>query len=153
MFKNIFRALLIFLPIITACSPTNISGEVVKASSYSVVETADRFETILNDKGLTLFARIDHTANAKSVDMTLRPTELIVFGNPKLGTPLMQCEQLVALDLPQKLLIWEDDQGKVWVTYNSPSYLQKRHSVKGCDEVLAKITKALDRLVKAAAGN
>jgi len=120
------------------------------ASEYSVEQTANRFEDIVSKKGLTVFNRIDHSKNAASVDLELRPTQLIIFGNPKVGTPLMQCAQLVALDLPQKVLFWEDEAGKSWLTYNNPEYLKERHSIAGCDEVLGKITNVLAALTKAA---
>jgi uncharacterized protein (DUF302 family) len=77
-------------------------------------------------------------------------TELIIFGNPKVGSPLMKCQQTVAIDLPQKALIWVDDQSKVWISYNDPRYLEKRHNISGCDEVIAKIEKALSGITKAA---
>ena len=125
-------------------------GLVTKSSDFSVQETADRFEAILAKKGLTLFARINHTSNAKNVDIELRPTEALIFGNPKVGTPLMLCAQSVAIDLPQKALIWEDESGEVWFAYNDPQYLKQRHGVSGCDEVINKITNVLSNLSNAA---
>lgn len=125
-------------------------GVVKVESQYSVKETADRFEAIAKKKGLNVFARVDHQANAAGVDMELRPTELIIFGNPKVGTPLMQCAQSVAIDLPQKVLITQDEDEKVWLSYNDPSYLKERHEIKGCDKVLTKITGVLGALSKAA---
>lgn len=80
---------------------------------------------------MTVFTRIDHSAGAKKVDKELRPTELVIFGNPKVGTPLMQCVQTVAIDLPQKMLIWQDEAGTTWLSYNNPSYLAKRHHIRG----------------------
>ncbi|MDW1813024.1 DUF302 domain-containing protein, partial [Vibrio sp. Vb2362] len=97
------------------------------------------------------FARINHQENATKVDMTLRPTEVIVFGNPKVGTPLMICAQEVALDLPQKVLVYEDDEGKTWLAYNDPIYLKQRHHIEGCDEALNKISGVLGNLTNAAA--
>lgn len=114
-------------------------------SAHDVVTTADRLEAVLKEKGMTIFARIDHAAGAAKVGNSLRPTQLIIFGNPKVGSPLMLCQQSVAIDLPQKALIWEDDQGVVWLSYNKPSYLKSRHSVTGCDEVFEKITGALSK--------
>ena len=119
-------------------------------SNYTVQETADRFEAIAKEKGLTVFARINHQQNAASVDMVLRPTEVIIFGNPKVGTPLMQCAQEVAIDLPQKVLILEDENKQVWLSYNNPTYLKNRHNIEGCDEVLSKISGVLSKLSAAA---
>ncbi|NOI75826.1 DUF302 domain-containing protein [Vibrio coralliilyticus] len=125
-------------------------GVVMYESSYSVKETADRFEAIAKKKGLNIFARVDHQANAQGVGLELRPTELIIFGNPKVGTPLMQCAQSVAIDLPQKVLVTQDEEQKVWLSYNDPNYIKQRHDVKGCDKVLTKITGVLGALSKAA---
>lgn len=119
-------------------------------SHYSAKETADRFESIIKDKGFTVFARIDHQKNAAGVNLTLRPTEVIIFGNPNIGTQLMQCNQLVAIDLPQKVLVSEDADNKVWLSYNNPQYIKQRHSITGCDEVINKISGALNTLSIAA---
>ena len=124
----------------------NKNGLVTLQSNYSVTETADRFESIAKNKGLTLFARIDHQKNAAGVNLTLRPTQVILFGNPKAGTPLMQCAQSVAIDLPQKVLISENVQGRVQLTYNDPKYLQARHNIKGCDKVISNIAMLLNDL-------
>jgi uncharacterized protein (DUF302 family) len=97
-----------------------------------------------------VFNRISHSEGAASVGKTLRPTELILFGNPKVGTPLMQCVQRVAIDLPQKALIWEDEEGAVWLSYNDPAYLAERHSIEGCEEVLKKVSGALATFAKVA---
>lgn len=86
----------------------------------------------------------------RSLDLELRPTELIVFGNPAVGTPLMQCQQSVAIDLPQKALIWQDAQDRVWLGYNQPAYLKQRHSIEGCDDLLDRIAGVLDGLAQAA---
>ncbi len=126
------------------------NGLIKTKSIHSVKATADRLEEILGKKGMTVFARINHAEGAKKVGKTLRPTELVIFGNPKVGTPLMQCEQTVALDLPQKALIWEDNSGQVWLSYNDPDYLLMRHNIKGCDKVIGKIKNALANFSKAA---
>lgn len=125
-------------------------GVVSVESDFSAKETADRFVSIIENKGLKMFARIDHTAGAASVDIELRPTELIIFGSPNVGAPLMQCTQQAAIDLPQKALIWEDAEGKVWFSYNDPSYIQERHKIEGCDEVLGKVSNVLSNLSNAA---
>lgn len=119
-------------------------------SEFGVKETADRLESILNEKGMTIFNRINHSEAAAKVDVELRETELVIFGNPKVGSPLMKCQQTVAIDLPQKALIWQDDMNKVWITYNDPRYLEKRHSISGCEQVISKIEKALAGITKAA---
>ncbi len=120
-------------------------GLVSVNSVHSVSVTADRLENVLKNKGMTVFARINHAAGAEKVGKTLRPTELVIFGNPKIGTPLMQCSQSIAIDLPQKALIWQDETGQVKLSYNNPQYLAKRHNTQGCDEVLNKVTNALSK--------
>ncbi|HGY9588862.1 TPA: DUF302 domain-containing protein [Vibrio harveyi] len=121
------------------------------ASQHSVQDTANKFVQIAQGKGLNVFARVNHQENAAKVDMTLRPTEVIVFGNPKVGTPLMQCAQEVAIDLPQKVLVYEDVEGKTWLAYNNPMYLKERHGIEECDEVLTKVSGVLSKLTGAAA--
>ena len=125
-------------------------GLVNVQSTFNVKETADRMENILKEKGMTVFNRIKHSEGAKKVGIDLRDTELIIFGNPKVGSPLMKCQQSVAIDLPQKALIWEDDKAKVWISYNDPRYLEKRHNIAGCEAVISKIEKALAGITKAA---
>ena len=125
-------------------------GLVSVKSVHSVSITADRLENVLKNKGMTVFARIDHAAGAAKAGKTLRPTELVIFGNPKVGTPLMQCSQSIAIDLPQKALIWEDVNGQVWLSYNDPRYLAKRHNTRGCDKVLEKVAGALGKFANKA---
>ena len=131
-----------------ATAPT---GLIVKSSPYSVEETETRFKQILEARGLNLFASVDHAQNASGVDLELRPTRVVIFGNPKVGTPLMQCQQTIAIDLPQKVLIWEDEQGQVQVAYNDPQYLGGRHRLDGCGvEAIKTISGALDHLTNGA---
>jgi uncharacterized protein (DUF302 family) len=125
-------------------------GVVVKKSNYSVGETIDRLAAILGGKGLTVFARIDHEAGASKASLELRPTTVLIFGNPKLGTPLMQAAPTVAIDLPQKALAYEDAAGDVYLLYNDPAYLAARHGIAGRDAVLKKIAGALDKFTNAA---
>lgn len=125
-------------------------GLVNMKSEHDVAATESRLVSALNDKGMTVFARIDHAEGAASVDQVLRPTKLVVFGNPKAGTPLMQCQQSAAIDLPQKALIWEDSDGQVWLTYNDVDYLAERHQLEGCEAPLKKVAAALDGFAKAA---
>jgi uncharacterized protein (DUF302 family) len=126
------------------------NGIISVKSSHQVKATADRLENTLKQKGMTVFIRINHAEGAQKVGKKLRPTELVVFGNPKVGTPLMQCRQSTAIDLPQKALIWEDQEGTVWFSYNDPNYLVERHGITGCAEVIKKIEKALSNFAKAA---
>jgi uncharacterized protein (DUF302 family) len=125
-------------------------GMIDVKSAHSVAVTADRLESILASKGMTVFKRIDHAAGAQKAGETLPPTELVIFGNPKVGTPLMLCSRSIAIDLPQKALIWEDDSGVVWLSYNDPQYLASRHSTQGCDEVLKKVAGALSKFANKA---
>ena len=149
MKKIILTALSILLIAIPVAAT---EGVVTIPSTFSVEETADRMENVLNKKGMTIFNRIKHSEGAAKISIELRKTELILFGNPKVGSPLMKCQQSVAIDLPQKALIWEDADAKVWISYNDPGYLQKRHSIAGCEEVISKIKKALAGIAKSAAG-
>ena len=103
------------------------NGIVDKPSNHSVEQTVERLKNILQTRGVMLFAVIDHSGEAEKVGMKMPPTKLLIFGNPKVGTPLMLAAPCSAIDLPLKILIWEDVQRKVWVTYNSPDYLQERH--------------------------
>jgi uncharacterized protein (DUF302 family) len=100
-----------------------------KLSNHSVSDTVERLRSILQAKGVTLFALIDHSGEAEKVGMKMRPTKLLIFGSPKAGTPLMLAAPRSAIDLPLKILVWEDAQGKVWVSYNSPDYLKDRHGL------------------------
>ncbi|MEE9334184.1 MAG: DUF302 domain-containing protein [Granulosicoccaceae bacterium] len=125
-------------------------GMVVVPSPHSVKGTLDKLAVVLESKGMKIMARVDHSAGATSVDLALRPTELMIFGNPKAGTPLMLCSQSLAIDLPQKMLAWEDEAGKVWLGYNDPTYIKARHGTEGCDAVFEKISGALANFAKAA---
>ena len=108
-----------------ASAPDN--GIVNKPSHHSVDLTVEKLKGILQAKGVMLFALVDHSGEAEKVGMKMRPTKLLIFGNPKAGTPLMQAAPSTAIDLPLKILVWEDGQGRVWVSYNSSAYLQQRH--------------------------
>ncbi|MGA8059070.1 MAG: DUF302 domain-containing protein [Candidatus Binataceae bacterium] len=103
------------------------NGIIDKPGNHSVDETAEKLQAILRAKGIALFALVDHSGEAAKVGMKMRPTKLLIFGNPKAGTPLMQASPSIAIDLPLKILIWEDAAGKVWVSYNSSTYLRERH--------------------------
>jgi len=128
-------------------------GLVSVASKYPVKATLDRLEAELKVKAITIFARIDHAAGAASVAMPLRPTEVLIFGNPKAGTPLMQSNQTIGIDLPLKVLAWQDAGGQVWLTYNDPGWLARRHRLGPDTEAnVSVMTALLAILTKAAAG-
>jgi uncharacterized protein (DUF302 family) len=104
-------------------------GIINKPSNRSVDETVNRFKEILQSKGITLFALIDHSGEAEKVGMKMRPTKLLIFGSPKAGTPLMLATPSIAIDLPLKILVWEDSHGKVWLSFNSAEFLKERHNL------------------------
>lgn len=128
------------------------NGIVNITSRYPVKETVDRLQTLVRDKGLTVFARVDHGGEAASVGMALRPTELLIFGDPKGGTPLMQLQQSIGIDLPLKILSWQDADGQVWLSYNDPRWLAERHHL-GDDarKTVDQLAAALGALAKSAA--
>ncbi len=125
-------------------------GLIQLKSHHSVKQTTKNLLDVLKKKGMTVFKVINHKKGAKKVGKKLRPTTVVIFGNPKVGTPLMQCAQTAAIDLPQKALIYKDAKGQVWYAYNNPQYLVTRHNIKECEKPLAKITKALGNFAKAA---
>jgi uncharacterized protein (DUF302 family) len=120
-------------------------------SRFGPKETMDRLEAEIRAHGMTVFARIDHAAGAAEVGLTLPPTELIIFGNARGGTPLMQSVQTVGIDLPLKALVWEDTAGETWISYNEPSWIAQRHSVANAEPVVSKMAAALSAMSKAAA--
>jgi uncharacterized protein (DUF302 family) len=119
-------------------------------SRFDPKETADRLQKEIRAHGMVIFARIDHTAGATAVGLSLRPTELIIFGNARGGSPLMQAGQTVGIDLPLKALVWEDADGKTWLSYNEPRWIAQRHSIAGVGPVVSKIAAALSAISKAA---
>jgi uncharacterized protein (DUF302 family) len=125
------------------------NGFVSLSSGHSVGETVARLKAILDAKGVTLFALVDHSGEAEKVGMTMPPTKLLIFGNPQAGTPLMLVKPSVAIDLPLKILVWQDATGKVWVSWNSPQYLKERHNLP--EELLKNIAVA-EVLAEKAAG-
>jgi len=134
----------------------SVAGDAVlitKSSRYSVSETLDRLARILESKGITVFARVDHAAGAKKAGLTLPATELLIFGNPELGTPLMTANRSVGIDLPMKALAWSDAAGKTHLSYTDPAALKARWSIEGRDKVFARMTGALDKLTNSATGN
>lgn len=142
--------ILIFAVIFAASSVVSAAdGLITIKSDHSQAETLKRLEQSLKAKGMTVFARIDHTAGARKVDMALRPTVVMIFGNPKGGTPFMQCAQTVGIDLPLKALVWKDASGQVWFSYNDPAYLAARHKVPECP-VIEKLSKVLEGVAREA---
>jgi uncharacterized protein (DUF302 family) len=112
-------------------------GIVSQASPFSMEETLERLKTLVHNKGLMVFAQIDHSDEAERVGLTMRPAHVLFFGSPKAGTPLMVASPLLALDLPLKVLVWQDKDGQVWVSYASPEYLARRYSIP--DDLVANI--------------
>lgn len=131
--------------ILTVGAAQAADGLITVKSTVSVKETIDRLEASAKGKGLIIFARIDHAAGAQKISKTLRPTELLIFGNPQGGTPLMECAQTAGIDLPLKALAWEDTGGQVWLGYNDPLFLAQRHGAANCP-VVQNLRKALDGL-------
>jgi len=127
-----------------------IEGLISKRSAFSVRETISRLERAAKAAKITVFARIDHAAGASAVDMPLRPTMLLIFGHPKGGTPLMQRHQSIGIDLPQRALAWQDEQGVVWLSYNAPDYLARRHGIAGVELALEAMKTGLEKLTDAA---
>lgn len=125
-------------------------GVITKASNHDAKTTLDRLEKILADKGITVFARIDHSAGAETVGQTLTPTEVLIFGSPKMGTPLITSNRTIAIDLPMKALAWTDINGRSWLAYNDAAYLKSRHKIDDRDMVFEKMAQALNGLTDAA---
>jgi len=113
------------------------NGLVTVPSQHSVHDTIDRLEAAATAKGMTIFARVDHAAGAQAIGMALRPTLLLIFGNARVGTPLMQAQQSIGIDLPLKALAWEDAAGKVWLSCNDPTWVAKRHGAAGAAAPIA----------------
>lgn len=134
---------------LAATTAAAADGLVALKSPYPAKETMNRLEDNAKQRGLTVFARIDHAAGATRVGKTLRPTEVLIFGNPQGGTPLMECVQTMGLDLPLKALVWEDAQGQVWLGYNDPAWLMSRHGAAECPAAQA-VGKALASLSETA---
>jgi uncharacterized protein (DUF302 family) len=142
--KTISVQAIIIASLLCTQAYADASDGIIRIKSInSVTATIDKLETVLKKKGMTIFTRVDHTSGAEKAGLKLRPTELLIFGNPKAGTPLMLCSQTAALDLPQKALAYEDEKGQVWLAYNNPAYIADRHNIKGCEKPLQKVTNAL----------
>lgn len=138
LFSLLFGSLLVMVSSLALAA----DGLIAVKSPHSVVATMDRLEALVKQRDLTVFARIDHAAGASKIGQTLRPTMLLIFGSPQGGTPFMQCAQTAGIDLPLKVLVWEDASGQVWLGYNDPAYLASRHGVAQC-QVVGNLHKAL----------
>jgi uncharacterized protein (DUF302 family) len=122
-------------------------------SKFGPKETMDRLEAEIRAKGMKVFARIDHASGATEAGLELRPTELIIFGNARGGTPLMQSVQTVGIDLPLKALVWEDASGTTWLSYNEPSWIVQRHNIPNAEPIVSKLTAALSAMSRKATEN
>lgn len=143
--KSLLVAVLVSLSSLAAAA----DGLIAIKSPHGAKETLNRFEDLAKQRGLIVFARIDHAAGAARVGKTLRPTEVLIFGNPPGGTPLMECAQSAGIDLPLKALVWEDASAQVWLGYNDPAFLAQRHGVPQCP-VVENLRKVLSSLTEAA---
>lgn len=146
---KILRTLVAVLMWTLVSVATAADGLVAVKSPHSAKATMDRLEEVVKQRGLNVFARIDHAAGAAKVGKSLRPTEVLIFGNPQGGTPFMECAQSVGIDLPLKALVWEDGSAQVWLGYNDPAFLARRHAVAQCP-VVENLRKALSGLAEAA---
>lgn len=147
--RHVVRCSAVLILLWSSCAWSAESLVAVK-SPYSAKETADRIETAVKQKGMNLFARIDHAAGAAKIGKTLRPTEVLIFGSPQGGTPLMECAQTAGIDLPLKTLVWEDKAGQVWLGYNDPAYLASRHHVAHCGNAVQNMSKMLSGIAQEA---
>ena len=149
--KKISLQALVIATLLSTQAYAYISDGIVRIkSNNTVTATIDKLETVLKNKGMTIFKRISHSDGAKKVGLKIRDTELLIFGNPKLGTLLMQCKQSAALDLPLKALAYKDENNQVWLAYNDPNYIAKRHHISHCNQVKDKMSKALANFSKVA---
>ena len=146
---TMLRAMLLVALVTVSALAAAADGLVAVKSPHSAKDTMNRLEDIARQRGLTVFALVDHAAGAAKVGKTLRPTEVLIFGNPQGGTPFMECAQSVGIDLPLKALVWEDASAQVWLGYNDPAWLAQRHGAASCPAVEG-LSKALAGLAEAA---
>lgn len=146
---KVFRLITALIALTGAQAAISQEGLMTIESPHDAETTMDRAENIVTERGFNVFARIDHAAGAQSVDMSLRPTALLIFGNPQGGTPFMQCAQTVGIDLPVKFLVWEDAAGQVYLGYNDPAYIARRHGAADCP-VVENMSAALAGMAEAA---
>lgn len=148
--KRIFRLAVLALFSLISLHGYAADGLVALKSPHGVKDTIDRLESAAKARGLNVFLRVDHAAGAKKIGKDLRSTELLVFGNPQGGTPMMECAQSAGIDLPLKALAWQDAAGQVWLGYNDPKFLAARHGAGDCGPVVANLAKALAGLAQEA---
>lgn len=146
---SILRCLVAMAFVVSSSLAAAADGLVAVKSPHSAKDTMNRLEDVVKQRGLIVFTRIDHAAGATKIGKSLRPTEVLVFGNPQGGTPFMECAQSVGIDLPLKALVWEDSTSQVWLGYNDPAYLAQRHGVAQCP-VIETLRKALAGIAEAA---
>ena len=146
---NVARLIVGVALLCSAVAAPAADGLIAVRSPHSALETMNRLEATVKQRGLVVFARIDHAAGAAKVGKSLRPTELLIFGNPAGGTPLMECAQTAGIDLPLKALVWEDDASQAWLGYNDPAFLAQRHGAPLCPAV-ENLRKALSGVADAA---
>ena len=141
------------IALVPTVSMASEKGMISKKSHYSVKVTLDKLENVLRKKGITIVTRWSHHAGAKKAGIPLRPTELLIFGNPKMGSHFFTSNQTAGIDLPMKALAWKDEKGQVWLTYNNPSYIAGRHDINDRAKIVAKMTGALNKFSNIATGN
>lgn len=152
MTRSIIVAVLFSITAFMTSAVTADDGLVTKSSKFSVKVTLDRLEKVLTKKGITIVKRWSHSDGANKNNISLRPTELLLFGNPKLGSHMFTSNQVAGIDLPMKALAWEDEKGQVWLTYNDPAYIAKRHNITNRPKIVKKMTGALNKLTGIATG-
>ena len=131
-----------------------VEGLVTLRSNFGPKDTMDRLEAAVKAKGLTVFAHVDHAAGAAAVELSLRPTHLLIFGNARGGTPLMQSDQTIGIDLPLKILVWQDASGAIWLSYNDPRWLAKRHGLSAdVEATVSALATAILAVAQAATGS
>jgi uncharacterized protein (DUF302 family) len=145
------KNILLSLCLLALSSLSYADGIISKTSNHSVKDTLDKLESIVTDKGFKVVARVNHAKAAEMSGLSLNPTEVLIFGNPKVGTALMKSNQAIGLDLPIKVIVWEDDKGVVTIAYNDPSWMVSRYGITDRDEVVKKMTGALGKFTDAAA--
>lgn len=145
------KKLFIFMTLTVALPVLAENGMVIKQSDHSVDQTVANMKAVLEKKGINVVAELEHEKNASRVGLEMQEATVLLFGNPKMGTPLMKSSITVGIDLPMKLLVWKDADGKVWMGYNDPAYLASRHGITDQPEVLKKMTGALGKLTDIAA--
>ena len=132
-------------------NPQGVHGMIAVKSAHSAKDTMDRFESAVKAASMNVFARVDHAAGAQRIGKSLRPTEVLIWGSPQGGTPMLECSQTVGIDLPQKALVWQDQKGDVYLGWNDPAHLvTHRHGAKGCETVTANVAKAIAAFAKQA---